>query len=193
MNSRKVLMTGLCITLITGFISLSAFLAHANNISYPTYGSGAIQVRIYTDFFCHPCRGTEPAVEPVLKDLLKRNIITLTMVDTPFYRYSSLYAKYFLYAIQAKNSFEHALMVRNTLFDATDNKYITTAERIEEVFRNKKIPFIAFDPKSTFEWFSALLKYDKINATPSCVIVRGNNRETFVGGEDIINALKRLQ
>ena len=193
MNSRKVLTLGLCITLITGFISVSAFLAHANNVSFPAYGSGAIQVRIYTDFFCHPCRGMETAVEPVLMDLVKRNIITLIMVDTPFYRYSTLYARYFLYAIQAKNSFEHALMVRNTLFEATDNKHMTTEERIEELFRNKKIPFAAFDPKSTFEWFNSLLQYDKINATPSCVIVRGDNMEMFVGGEDIINALKRLQ
>jgi hypothetical protein len=83
-------------------------------------------------------------------------------------------------------------MVRNTLFEATDNKHITTAESIEDLFRNKKIPFTAFDPKSTFDWFNSLLQYDKINATPSCVIVRGDSRETFVGGAEIMNVLKRL-
>ena len=194
-NSMKCTLVPL-LTLFFTTIALF-FVSHgdvkAQNVSFPTYGSGAVQVRMYTDFFCPPCRGMKPAVEPLLKDLVKRNIITLTMVDTPFYRYSGLYARYFLYAIQAKNDFEHAMMVRNTLFEATDNKHITTAERIEDLFRNKKIPFTAFDPKSTFEWFNSLLQYDKVNATPSCVIVRGDNMEMFVGGEDIINALQKLQ
>lgn len=186
-------------SLLTLFISTIAlfFISHgdvqAQNVSYPTYGSGAIQVRIYTDYFCPPCRGMEPAVEPLLRNLIKKNAITLTVVDTPFSRQSPLYARYFLYAIQAKNDFEHATMVRHTLFEATDDKHITTAESIEELFRNKKIPFTAFDPKSTFEWFNSLLQYDKINATPSCVIVRGDNMQMFVGGPDIINALTQLQ
>jgi thiol:disulfide interchange protein DsbA len=135
----------------------------------------------------------EPAVEPALRDLLKRNIITLTLVDVPFSSHSALFARYFLYALKAKNDFEHALMVRNTLFEATGNRDITTAEKIEELFKSKGIPYSAFEPRSAFERYNALIKADKINATPSCVIIKGGKKETFIGGADIIRALNALK
>ncbi len=107
---------------------------------FPTYGSGAVQVCIYTDYFCPPCRGMEPAVEPILRDLIKRNVIRVTLVDTPFSGLSVLYARYLLYALNTRNDFEHALRVRNTLFEAAASKNITTKEGIEGLFKSKGIP-----------------------------------------------------
>ena len=73
-----------------GSIWIVIFLAGlaAANLSYgeevlPTFGQGEIQVILYTDYFCPPCRSMEPDVEPILKDLMKTGKINLTFVDTP--------------------------------------------------------------------------------------------------------------
>jgi len=179
------------ITMFAVFIIAGGY-AQGQDVPFPAYGAGAVQVRIYTDYFCPPCRGMEPAVEPILRELVKKNVIRLTLVDTPVYRDSALYARYFLYALNAKNDFEHALMVRNTLFEAAAKKNITTAEKIEELFKSKGIHYSAFEPKPAFNQYNAFIKEDKINATPSCVIITGGEKKTFVGGTDIINALKGL-
>ncbi len=68
----------------------------------PAFGEGKINVRLYTDYFCPPCKDMEPDIEPVLAELVREKIIRLTFVDTPFYRSSSLYARYFLYAMNEK-------------------------------------------------------------------------------------------
>ena len=80
---KTILSLALFGTAIVLFFLVDSY-AEGKKEAFPIYGSGAIQVRIYTDFFCSPCRGMKPAVEPVLRDIVKRNIITLTMVDTPF-------------------------------------------------------------------------------------------------------------
>lgn len=183
--------SALFITIITVFI-LSAGSARGQDAPFPTYGSGAVQVRIYTDYFCPPCRGMKPAVEPVLRALIKRNVIQATLVDTPFNKYSPLYARYFLYALNARNNFEHALKVHNILFDAAAGRAVKTKEGTEELFRSKGIPYQALEPKPAFDRYNALIKEDGIDATPSCVIIRAGKKEKFIGGTDIINALKGL-
>jgi len=173
-------------------LSATGLYAQGQETPFPTYGSGAVQVCIYADYFCPPCRGMEPAVEPLLRDLIKRNVIRVTLVDTPFNKYSPLYARYFLYALKAKNDLEYALKVRNILLDAAAKNNVTTKEGIEELFRSKGIRYAAFEPKSTFDRYNALIKEDIIDATPTCVIIRAGKKEKFVGGPDIINALKAI-
>ena len=113
-------------------------------------------------------------------------------MDAPFHPLTSLYARYFLYAIKENNDVDHAVRVRNILFEAS-NKSITTKEQIEAIFKEKLIPYAVFDTKSAFDGYSVLLKEDKINRTPTCVIIKGREKKAFVGGPDIINALKALQ
>ena len=177
-------------------ISIVLFLtggyARGQETLFPAYGAGVIQVRIYTDYFCPPCRGMEPAVEPVLRDLIKRGVVRLTLVDTPFNKYTPLYARYFLYALNAKNDFEHALKIRNILFDEAANGHFTTKEQLEKIFKSRGIPYKAFEPKHTFDRYNALIKEDSVNATPSCVIIRAGKKEKFVVGPDIINALHAI-
>jgi thiol:disulfide interchange protein DsbA len=134
----------------------------------------------------------EPPVEPVLKELLNRKVITLTLVDVPLRSYSPLYAQYFLYALKGKNDLEHALKIRTALFEAAASSHVTTKEQIEEIFKGKKIPYAVFDAKSTLGRYNALIKEDDIHSTPTCVIIKGVRKETFVGGPDILKALKQL-
>lgn len=175
---------------VLGFISVGTSFAQD---PFPTYGAGAIQVRFYTDYFCPPCRAMEAPVEPVLRDLLKRKMITLTLVDVPFHRHSPLYAQYFLYALKGKNDFEHTLKVRNILFEAAANTQVTTKEQIEDIFKSKKIPYTVFDPKPSFSRYNVLITEDGIRSTPTCVIVKGGKKESYVGGQDILKALTNLQ
>ena len=193
MKREKASIRTFCMTIMLLILSATGLYAQGQEAPFPTYGSGAVQVCIYTDYFCPPCRGMEPAVEPLLRDLIKRNVIRVTLVDTPFYRHSALYARYFLYALNARNDFEHALKVRNILLDAAAKNDVTTQEGIEELFRSKGIPYSDFEPKSVFDRYNALIKQDKIDATPTCVIIRAGKKEKFVGGPDIINALKAIQ
>jgi len=172
---------------------LSGNHAFAQGLPFPTYGSGNIQVRLYTDYFCPPCRGMEPAVEPVLRDLIKRGAIRLTLVDTPYSRHSPLYARYFLYALKEKNELEHALKIRNILFEAASDGNATTKEQVENLLKHKGISYSTFDASSVFNRFNSLIKEDRIQATPTCVIVRSGKKEAFVGKNDIVNALKSLR
>jgi protein-disulfide isomerase len=192
MKREKASIRNFCMTIMLLILSATGLYAEGPETPFPTYGTGAIQVRIYTDYFCPPCRGMEPAVEPLLRDLIKRNVIRLTLVDMPAYRHSALYARYFLYALKAKNDLEQALKVRNILFDAAARDEITKKEGIEELFRSKEIPYTAFEPKPAFDRFNALIKEDIIPATPTCVVIRAGKKEKFIGGPEIINVLKVL-
>ncbi len=183
----------LAVIAVFGFICVGASFAQGPVAPFPTYGTGAIQVRLYTDYFCPPCRAMEPPVEPVLRDLLKRKLITLTLVDVPFRRYSPLYTQYFLYALKGKNNLERALKVRNILFEAAANTQVTTKEQLEEIFKGKGIPYAVFDPKPAFSRYNVLITEDNIQSTPTCVIIRGVKKEAFAGGTDILKALKHLQ
>jgi len=190
----KIKMLSLSVLLIT---TIASFVLYGSNVRgqelpFPEYGSGKIQVRLYTDYFCPPCRRMEPAVEPVLRDLIKRGVIHLTLVDTPYSRHSPLYARYFLYALKGKNDLEQALKVRNILFETAANENVTTKERLEEILKVKGIPYQPLDVKPALDRFNELIKEDHINATPTCVIIKSGKKEAFTGGEAIINALKRL-
>lgn len=178
--------------ILAGVVVAGAGWDEGQNPPFPSYGSGPVEIRIYSDYFCPPCRATEPAMEPILKDLLKKKAIRLTLVDVPFHPLTPLFARYFLYAIKVNNDVDHAFRVRNILFEASTNKSITTPERIEAIFRGKWIPYAVFDTKSTFDSYKVLIKEDNINATPTCVIIKNGQKKAFVGGPDIIKALKSL-
>lgn len=196
--SKKILMTA---SLILGFILFSIFFQGMVTPIYaeeppkadilPSFGTGKIQVRLYTDYFCGPCSTLEPRLEKVIPDLVKKGIITITFVDTPVHKHSSLYATYFLYVLNEKNEFSHVLRARAIMFEAAKNK-ITGKEKLGEFLKKRGIGFKSFDVKPTFSLFNKYFQEDKINATPTCVISNGE-KNSFTGAEDIIKALERLK
>jgi len=178
---------------LVGLIAAGCGWAEERNPPFPSFGSGSVEVRLYSDYFCPPCQKTEPHLEPILKDLLKRKIIRLILVDFPMHEESTLYTRYFLYALKSRNDADYGLHVRSVLFNAAAGNDILTAKKIEELFRKNKIPYAVFDPKPVFERFNALIKEDHVNRTPVCVIVKVGKKETLIGGMDIFTALKALQ
>ena len=165
----------------------------------PSLGSGKIKVRLYADYFCEPCRVTEPKVEPIIADLVKRNVITITFIDAPFHPYSSLYTKYFLYIYREKKDVDYLLRARDVLFEASKENPregihpVTDPQKLEEHLAKNKIRFKPFDVIPVFHVLEEYLKEDKIMETPSCVIMNGGKREVYKGGPDIIKALTSLK
>jgi thiol-disulfide isomerase/thioredoxin len=163
-------------------------------VPFPSYGSGPIEVSVYTNYFCAACRAMEPVVEPILKELLKNNMIRLILVDIPFDERTNLFARNFLYAIRENNDLEHALRVRDILIEASTDDNITTQKHIEAIFKKKGIPFSVFDVEPIFERYIALIKDGNVKRTPTCVIVKEDQkRRRFSGGPQIVDALNALK
>jgi protein-disulfide isomerase len=161
-------------------------------LPFPSYGSGSVEVRLYSDYFCSPCREMEFDAEPILKVLIKKNAIRLILVDFPGKQLTPLLARNFLYALKEKNDLEHAFRVHNILMEAATNKDMTTQKRIETLFKEKRIPFSKFEVKPTFDLYNAMIKEDKIMATPTCIVIKNGQKKVSIGKPNIIKALKAL-
>ena len=177
-------------------LAVSVFMSpgplYAQGVFLPSYGQGKINVRVYTDYFCVPCRAGEPKIESLLADLVKGNKIKLTFVDTPAHPETPLYARYFLYILNHKKDFEHALFARNALFDAASIKIITK-EKLEEFLAHKGIRYKSFDAKQTFDAMSKYIKDDGVKSTPTVVIDNGSQKQQFIGVDNIVKALELLK
>lgn len=187
----------IALSLITGFVIFSIFFegsvtpSYAESVSVPTFGNGRIRVRIYTDYFCSPCKALEPQLEPLIRSLVKKGTISVTFVDTPIHPPQTiLYANYFLYSLNQKMDFESALRARAALFDAA--KKTIEKERLENFLREKGIRIKPFDTKPVFAILGDYLKEDDIHKTPTCVIYKGGKKERFEGS-DMIKALEALR
>jgi thiol:disulfide interchange protein DsbA len=195
--SKKIFVT---VCLVLGFILFALFFEGAVTPLYAgdmpgadfitSFGTGKTKVRLFTDYFCEPCSALEPRLEQIIPDLVKKGTVSLTFIDTPIHKYSSLYATYFMYIINEKKDFNHALRARAILFEAAKNK-ISEKEKLEEFLKKRGIGFKPFDVKPTFSLFNKYFQEDKINATPTCVISNGE-KNSFTGAEDIVKALERL-
>jgi len=159
---------------------------------FPSYGIGKTIVRIYTDYFCPPCRAAEPKLEQALENAFKRGVVTVTFVDTPIYQHSPLYARYFLYVINGSNSFERAMAARKVLFEAAEKK-ITEKEKLEGFLKEKGISFVPFDVRPVLGKLNELLRNDKVDATPSAVVAEDGKVRKLTGGADITNAVAAIR
>ena len=193
-RSKKIIIT---VSIVIGFIIFSLLFegsvtpVYAEDTPMTSFGKGRIEVRIYTDYFCNPCRAVEPELEPLIRSLMKKRKITIVFVDTPIHPHTPLYAKYFLYALNENKDFNNALHVRSALFEAAKQN-ITENERLDDFLRQKGIKLKFFNTKTVFAALSSYLREDAINATPTCVIYNNRKKEKFVG-PDIIKALESLE
>ncbi|MEW6001940.1 MAG: thioredoxin domain-containing protein [Nitrospirota bacterium] len=194
-KSRKIF---IALSLVIGFILFLVFFkgsvtpVYAEEILLPSYGKGQVKVRLYTDYFCGPCRALEPKLEPIISRLVKKNVINITFIDTPIHTQTTLYAKYFLYILNKKNQLDYALRARALLFEAAKNN-IMEKGKLEEFLRARGIGFRPFNEKPTFAVYMSFLKEDKINMTPSCVFYSGVKKDKFTGASDILKAFENLK
>jgi thiol:disulfide interchange protein DsbA len=158
----------------------------------PTFGQGPIKVSLYTDYFCPPCRDMEPTLEPILLDLVKDGTIHLTFVDVPTSQHTTLYARYFLYALGEKGDIDSAVHVRRTLFEAAEKRVVDKSQLVN-LLAEKEIGLKPIDLAPAYNLWNRLLQEDQIRSTPSCVIVHGEEKKTYVGSLEVIKALEILR
>ena len=157
-----------------------------------SFGSGKVTVRLYTDYFCGPCNALEGSLEEVIVELVQKKIIRITFIDTPIHKETPLYAKYFLYILNEKRDFKHALAARAVLFEAASARIINPGE-LESFLTKKGIGYRIYDVKPVFKSFEKHIREDRITSTPTCVISVGNELQTFKGADKILEALKGHQ
>jgi hypothetical protein len=191
-SMKKALIGRVVLSILVFTICLAAPQGRAQEARVSTFGEGKITARLYTDYFCAPCNDMEPRIEPIVTELERDKIIKLTFIDTPFNRYSSLYARYFLYAMNEKKTLDNALFVRRALIEAAA-KRIVDAQKLEAFLNEKKIAFRPFDVKPVFNMLSAYLKQDEIDRTPTCVIEMNGKTYKHNGTSDITAALETLR
>lgn len=174
------------------FFKGAATPAYAGEVLLPSFGTGKVQVRLYTDYFCGPCNRMEPKIEPVLKDLVHRNVVTLTLVDAPIHTLTPLYARYFLYILNYDRRFDQALRSRAVLFEAAGQN-IGDREKLEDYLKVHEVKFKETDPRPTFAALSALMREDKVMSTPACVILSDGKKSSLSGEAEIAKALGLLR
>ena len=176
------------------FFSGSATPVYAAGPPTTSFGKGPIDVRIYTDYFCGPCRAEEAEVMALITELVEKGLIRVTFIDTPIHKETVLYAGHFLSALNAKEGWDlrQAVALRAALFEAAAEK-IAEKEALELFLKKKGFALRPFDTAPVFKIFGNYLKEDRINATPTCVIVGPQGKQILVGRDDTVKALRSLR
>ena len=174
------------------FFSGSATPLYAAEPVTTAFGRGAIEVRIYTDYFCGPCQDEEKEVISHITELVDKSFIRVIFIDTPVHQETVFYAGYFLAALNAKGDFKQAVAARTALFEAA-TKRVEGKEAMEAFLKKKGLEIRPFDTAPAFKIFANYLKEDKINSTPTCVIIGPQGKQTLIGKEEITKGLRSLR
>jgi len=158
----------------------------------PAFGEGAVEVRVYTDYFCGPCGAEEREVMAVVTELVAKNRIRVVFIDTPIFPETVLYAEYFLAALNAKREFGQAVAARAALFEAAGLK-IGEKGKLESFLAKKGLEIRPFDAYPVFELFSRQIREDRIGSTPTVVIVGPRGKQVLGNKEQILKALSDLR
>ena len=164
----------------------------ANQPAYPVYGNGPVEVCLYTDYFCPPCRAIKASVDPLVRKLVELNRIRVVFVDVPLSKQSIEYAKEYLRCLHAyDNNLDTAITLKDHFNYAAENgrsieAYLDTAGIVRTQERNSCVSTI-------FSFYNIKIKEDRVRATPTCVIAGENGfKESYTGGKAIVAALQRL-
>lgn len=160
----------------------------------PFLGKGDHEVIVFADYFCPPCRRIDSKAEPLFKELLATGKVKITFVDVPFSRVTPVYAKYYLYAANANSGVNNILRVRKTLFDAAQGKRILTENALLSFLSEQKIIYKPYDERPVFQQLNRVIKQNKIDSTPTCVIhYSATDIRKFVGDDEMWDGLVKLK
>ena len=158
------------------FMSLSftvfpASVHAAEKSKVPSYGSGPVELIIFTDYFCEPCQSLEKELEAVQDKLLAMGEVKITFVDIPIpgNLSSPLFTKYFLYAVQAETGYANSIQARKFIFKMSRQNSITE-DAIEKTFKTGGIAFKIFDYKPILVESKILISKHKVNKAPTYIL-----------------------
>lgn len=160
----------------------------------PSLGKGAYEVTFFSDYFCPPCGQIDANIEPVVHELLAHGNVKITFIDVPFSRATPIYARHYLYAFHAGANVQEILRIRRTLFCAAQCKGIQTKDDLVNYLIEQKIAWKEYDEKPVFQTLNMIIKQNRIDATPTCVIrYSSSNTKKYVGTDEIWNGLASLK
>lgn len=189
--STAILFAAIGFSVFLSLFSGSTTPAYAEETRISSFGDGPVKVRIYTDYFCPPCRSMEAELEPIIVDLVRRRIAAVTFVDTPVHREIILYAKCFLGIATGGSDISQVLRARAALFKAAE-KNIRSLPDLEAFLGERGLKCRYVDSSQAFETFRKHLRDDRIDSTPSCVVEGPGGRKKYSGARNILKALTRL-
>ncbi|MCX5855508.1 MAG: thioredoxin fold domain-containing protein [Deltaproteobacteria bacterium] len=164
-----VLLGCLC---ITGIFAGSIAPVHGAEINLvPSYGSGSYQMLIFSDYFCQPCQNLEKGLDKEVHELLAKGGVKVSFVDLPIYKLTPLYARYFLYAVNASKSYKDVLLARKVLFDTASRIGAITEQQLENALKSRNIPIKPYDVKPTLTQYNEIVRKYQVRATPTIVFV----------------------
>jgi protein-disulfide isomerase len=155
------------------------------------FGEGSVEVRVYTDYFCGPCGAEEKELTAAITELVAKKRIRVFFIDTPLHPETVLYARYFLAALNAKRELRQAVAARAALFEAAGQN-IKDKGPLEAFLAKKGVALRSADFGPVFGQYDKYLKEDRINSTPTVVIVGPQGKQTLIGKEPILKALGDL-
>jgi thiol:disulfide interchange protein DsbA len=155
------------------------------------YGQGEQEIRIYTDYFCAPCRSVETKIEKTIEEAVRKGKGRIVFIDTPVHGGNNtvLYARYYIYALEAADSdIRTANRIRQVLFEAAEKK-ITAEGELADFLKAKQIPLIMREVNSVFTKYNEYLKADRIKSTPTLVVITNSGKTFYEGSVEITDAL----
>jgi len=189
-----VCILGYLIILFTFSGSVLPAYGHNTTSTFPSLGKGAYEIILFTDYFCPPCRMIDAKAAPVIKELLARCNVKITFVDVPVSHATPIYARYYLYAVNAGADAEDVIHIRRLLFDAAQVKGIQKEDLLVNYLKEEKITGRKFDEKPVFQMWSNLIKQHEVNKTPTCVLKYSfADVKKYVGTDEIWNGLTTLK
>jgi len=160
----------------------------------PSFGGGSCEIRVYTDYFCPPCKRTDTKAESLIKDLLSTGKVRITFIDVPFNRATPMYARYYLYAANAVPDANQVLKVRRLLFEAAQDKRILTEDALADYLKKNKIDLKQMDEKPVFSLMNGAIKEAQIDQTPTWIVrCAPGDEKKCIGEEQILSELARLK
>lgn len=156
-------------------------------------GKGSYELIIFSDYFCPPCQKIHKEFSETIAGLIDGGGVKVTFVDLPIYKLTPLYAKYFLYALNASPGYKEALRARNFLYDKAYRMGAITAEHLERDLNAEGIPFTPYDVRPSLDKYDTLIKKYRAYSTPTFVFIYSpKDIRTYSGSEPIKKGMEEL-
>ncbi|MDQ5987078.1 MAG: hypothetical protein CSYNP_02815 [Syntrophus sp. SKADARSKE-3] len=187
----------LALILIAGLIVVSLFLngivtsSDGYSSPLPSFGKGTKELRVYTDYFCRPCRSVEPELDKAIRTFASDSEYRVVFIDVPMHAETVMYARHYLTAVRANQQLLSALNARKLLFAAA-NDQIKIDTEIEKRFMQAGIKQIKYDVKDSFLAMQGMFRKDRIKMTPTIVIEDKQGAKKFEGSWAVREAIKSL-
>jgi hypothetical protein len=127
-----------------------------------------------------------------VSEFVDKNLVRVVFIDAPVHPETVFYVGYFLAALNAKKDFWQAVAARRALFEAA-RPDIQGKEALETFLKTKKIDILPYDTAPDFKIFEKYLREDRINSTPTCVIIDPKGKQTLIGKGKIAKGLRDLR